>query len=311
MPGLAGNFGAAPPGTEPGAPQAADEDYWTPERIAGAAPFPMAPRAEADALPPDATIDLEALLRGAGRRARVQSRPPNETSTAEFTAPAAVPYDTARVPNRGQFPYSAVGKLLARVNGADFAGSAWVVGERSIVTAGHCVLDPGSRRWVSHVAFLPQFDSQPVKGVWPASSIHTLAGWAAGGPQAAAFDLGSAILAQPVAPVTGRIGWRANIAPNQGLLHAVGYPADWLSAQFDFDGKHMWSCNGGYAGGSAVIGMHNNMTRGSSGGPWLVKDQQGRIFACGLNSTYADNNQALMYSPYFGQGIINLIHVIG
>ncbi|MDB5711571.1 MAG: hypothetical protein JWL96_3641 [Sphingomonas bacterium] len=287
------------------------EEYWTAERIAGAKPFPLRalPRDPAPGL-----IDqeqLKSLLRGFGKRSRNKSSPPPDAESAWFKALVAPPFDTERVPNRGAFPYSAIGKMVAQVGGNDFAGTAWVVGDRAIVTAGHCLFDDNSQQWATHVAFMPQFDDQPARGIWYGASSHTLSGWTGGGPNAAAFDLGAVILEQPIASTTGTIGWRANIAANQQLLQAVGYPSDWVSAAYDFDGKHMWSCNGNYVGGSSVIGMNNNMTRGSSGGPWLKQDPQGRIFACGLNSHYNEDHSNVMYSPYFGQGIINLIRAVG
>lgn len=283
--------------------------YWTEERIAGAAPFPLKPLAE-DPGEPSEQDELETIIRGIGIQSRKLSELPADARSTQFKALTAPAYDTERVPNLGDFPYRAIGKLLATMGGADFAGTAWVIGERSIVTAGHCVFDETAGQWATNVAFMPQFDARPTQGIWQAGSIHTLAGWAAGGRRAAAFDIGGAVLAKPVAQLTGRIGWRANITPDQGMLHSVGYPGDWISATYDFDGKHMWSCNGRYVGGTAVMGMNNNMTRGSSGGPWLVQDDRNRIFACGLNSHYGDG-RPVMYSPYFGQGIINLVNTIG
>lgn len=58
-----------------------------------------------------------------------------------------------------------------------------------------------------------------------------------------------------------------------------------------------------------IIGMHNNMTGGCSGGPWLTS-YNNQIYVNGINSFNYQGEEGKMYSPYFGEGFLNLINVV-
>lgn len=282
--------------------RAKEEAYWTPERMAAAEPFAL----QSDRAPPAETDPsvLESFRQPEAEVREQQSRPGDRET--EGMAALAVPYQTALVAGPASFPYSAVGKLFARVNGVDQFGTAFVVGERAIVTAGHCVFSDVARNWVEKLAFAPRYQNTPPLGLWYATSVHTLAGWAAQPPNARLFDLGGVILDRPVAQATGTIGWVANIPPAQGPFHSVGYPRQWLSPNFPFDGKLMWWCTGSQLQSSGYLRMANNLTEGASGGPWLIK-RNGNIYVNGLNSFRLSNEPEVLASPYFGQGLVNLI----
>lgn len=275
--------------------------YWTPERMAAAVPVEM----EAEAPP-----EIDSVLEGVSAQGFEMRAQESAAATAEaaldLTAPAAG-FETARVADRSEFPFSAVGKLYMRLNGIDQAGSAWVIGSRAIFTAAHCVYaEEGNDTWASRVLFVPQYHrgGEPV-GSWAANSIHTLAGWARRGADMRAYDLGAVMLERPIAPTTGAIGWIAEPASVTAYM-ALGYPRDWVSPQYPFDGEEMWGCLGRASGGTAPR-MANNLTRCASGGPWLVK-QGNQIHAAGLTSFRPQPQVA--QSPRFGRGFLNLVRTV-
>jgi V8-like Glu-specific endopeptidase len=281
------------------------ERYWTPERMAAARPFAL----HADDVPqfePDAPF-LQ-LLRPPGSSVRQGESFGADLDVEELHALAPA-FETAPVAGTGSFPYSAVGKLFARIGGADQSATAFVVGERAIVTAGHCVFPAGGAQWVDKVAFAPGFANGPPHGLWTATTLHTLAGWAAQRPDCRLFDLGGAVLDRPIAQVTGVVGWLANIDPHQGPFHSVGYPTQWVSPQFPFDGQEMWRCIGQQIPSSGLLKMANNMSEGASGGPWLIA-RNDNIYANGVNSFRRSDEPEALSSPYFGAGFVNLIERI-
>ena len=179
-------------------------------------------------------------------------------------------FKTDRVPteNHGDFPYCAVDKLFMTFGGEDFAGSAWVVAEQAVFTAAHCIYDHKRGGWADNVLFVPQFDADaaPV-GKWTSRSVVALKGWIQ--DHKFDYDLAAFVTDRPIRPETGSLGWMANHAPNQGPYKSIGYPKVPLHG-FRFDGRRMWQSVGGYIQGTNPIQMHNNMTGGCSGGPWIV-----------------------------------------
>jgi len=222
----------------------------------------------------------------------------------------AAGFQTVRVADRSLFPFTAIGKLFMTFDGRDRVGTAWVIGDRAVFTAGHCVYDElAEDAWADNVLFVPQFhQGQEPAGRWAARSVHSLAGWAARGADMRRFDMGGAILDRPVAPITGSIGWLANHGPAQAYV-SVGYPRNRLSDQYPFDGQEMWRCTGRYESGSNPFKMANNMTRGCSGGPMLAP-RNGRIYAAGLNSFREPGEPLTVQSPHFGNAFLNLVAAI-
>lgn len=276
-------------------------EYWTAERMAAARP--VAIKRER---PPVDEAPLPATRNSRNRWQAGEPHRPDHLELDEFIAPA-VAMDVAPVGAVAIFPYCAIGKLFLRIGGADQYATAFVVGGRSIVTAGHCVFSDTARAWADKVAFAPRFANGPAGGLWSAVSLFTLAGWAGQVPNARSYDMGGALLDHPIGPQTGTFGWLANIPPAQGPFHAVGYPTQWVSPQYPFDGSRMWRCVGGQiAATPGMLRMANNMTEGASGGPWLIT-RNGNIYVNGLNSFRLSDEPEALASPYFGQGFVNLM----
>jgi V8-like Glu-specific endopeptidase len=286
---------------------AAVEEYWTEDRLLEAQPIGR------EAEP---GLALEALFEEAFEPegdAELNRSEPGAAQVAELDLDniAAGSFRTDRVPDRTVFPYAVVGKLFMTFDGQNYVGSAWVTADSGIFTAGHCVFDEGAEDgWADRVLFIPQYHqgAEPL-GRWAVTTLHTLAGWAAGGEDKYKYDMAAGRVDRPIGGQTGVMGWMANYPPDQGPYQAIGYPARYLSPAYPFDGQEMWRSSGGYLGGQNPIKMANNMTQGCSGGPRLTL-RDGEIYANGLNSFRWSNEPDTMYSPYFGRGFLNLLNAI-
>lgn len=282
--------------------------YWTGDKMSGAIPISREKEeAVAEALAAGSpSIDIwvqdgpmivkESVPADDGELEKVLSSFQSGESLTDFV--------TTKVTNRAAFPFKVVGKMFMSFNGQDYVGSAWTIGESGIFTAGHCVYDENAG-WASNVLFIPQYhEGNAPLGTWVASQLFSLKGWTDGTSNRFRYDMGAFLTTQPVRPKTGSLGWLANVPPNQGPYTAIGYPASPVSG-YNFDGERMWKSVGGYINGTDIIQMYNNMTGGCSGGPWTVS-KNGSVYANGLNSFRYTNNPSTMYSPYFGQGFLNL-----
>lgn len=227
------------------------------------------------------------------------------------TAAQAGTFVTTKVPtsNFTKFPWQAVGKLYMVFGGKNFVGTAWALSgsESGIFTAGHCVYDTEHNfKWASKVLFKGRYNNGSAAGTWTMSTLGTLVGWTK--KSGSQYDLGCCLATSKIRPTLGALGWMANYPPNQGPYTAIGYPVTPVTG-YAFNGQEMWQSVGPYINGSSILQMYNNMTGGCSGGPWSVT-KGGVPYANGLNSFRYTSVPSTMYSPYFGQGFLNLVDVI-
>ncbi len=270
--------------------------YWTDARMESALPFPFPKLTE----PTDEPSPLSVVP---GEPASGDSRSPDGEETS-LTEPTALDFSTSPVRNLNVFPYQAVGKLFMTINGNDRVGSAYVIGESTIGTAGHCVHDGN---WATNVLFAARFNNGSDVGKWAIKQRAVPPGWTdTSGTENRnyAYDLAVGIASRLIRPTTGKLGWMANYPANQGPYTQIGYPAESISG-YPFDGQRMWESVGDYISGTAIIQADGNMTGGCSGGPWAVfQDNRWRVN--GVNSHRLDNPNHI-YSPAFGNAFINLM----
>jgi V8-like Glu-specific endopeptidase len=222
-------------------------------------------------------------------------------------------FTTSLVPilNYRLLPWCPVGKLYMVFGNKNYQGTAWAISgsESGIFTAGHCVFDNGlgggsGAGWATKVKFEAQYYDGRSAGTWYMRKLYTLKGWTSrSGFQ---YDLGCCLATSKIRPTTGALGWRANYPPNQGSYISIGYPASPVSG-YNFDGQKMWQSIGNYINGSSsFVQMHNNMTGGCSGGPWVINNSNFQVN--GINSFKRNPNT--VYSPYFGNGFLKLFDEI-
>ena len=213
---------------------------------------------------------------------------------------------TAKVADTGVLPYSAVGKLITGYSPTTAGhGTAFVLGYRLIVTAAHCVT---GGKWVE---FIPNYGGEKNPRRWKLRfwQVHPKYGEQRGGDLRYDFAIGITDPADdPLAPTTGSLGW-LGVPHAKADCTSVGYPSD-PPHEFQFDGNAMWASRGEFVGtgGADLTAARNDMTRGCSGGPWVVDlGVVGGWRAVGLNSHVRGFDQRVMYSPVFDDDFAGMI----
>jgi V8-like Glu-specific endopeptidase len=211
------------------------------------------------------------------------------------------------------WPYRAVGKLFFKRNGQSFVCSASSIGGCAIITAGHCVHagNDSSTGWSTDVVFVPAYkDGECPFGQWPARNSTTRTQWYSNGiPKGLSEDIGGCVLhKQGGQTISQRVGW-LGFAWNQSRLEhwiALGYPA-----ASPFNGQRMqinaasYAYNGDVGASPDPVGMGNDLTGGSSGGPW-IRQFGSSYHVNGVNSYRRNSNPKEMFSPYIGNAAKSL-----
>lgn len=207
------------------------------------------------------------------------------------------------------FPYSTIGVLFFSQYGGDYRCSAATIGNFAIWTAGHCVHagDNSNLGWSTNVIFVPAYKNGNAPfGIWTADNLWTRTEWYSS--MDFRFDLAGAILdtnssGKSISQVVGNLGFAYNLSTNQHWF-SFGYPAE-----SPFNGTTQEICSSSFAYSDTMMptpnptGVGCNMTRGSSGGPWIR--QFGGMagtsnFLNGNNSYRYVSHPEEMFSPYFG-----------
>ena len=303
---------------------------WTKEMMLAAQPYPL------EIVQQEPVVSLE-LTMPSGLPGMVPSSPPvggslaNSDSTESLSISQATvsgytyPPPYARYQNFDSyqvFPYSTIGVMFFTQGGVLYRCSAASVGDNAIWTAGHCIHagdgepdDDGSGgTWSEDVIFVPAYhDGNTPFGVWEAENwdLHTTTGWYAN--KDLRFDMGGAELKingdQKLSQVVGSLGFKYNMGNSLHWLN-LAYPSE-----SPFSGTTQQICAGSFAYADtsmpdpSPVAMGCDMTRGSSGGPWVL-DFSGTAgnnnFLNGNNSYRYGSRPEELYSPYFGSQAKNL-----
>jgi glutamyl endopeptidase len=113
-------------------------------------------------------------------------------------------------------------------NNAQFVGTGWFIGARTVMTAGHCVYSKADGGWAKSIEVVPGMDgnSRPY-GSQVGTSFRSVTGWTQDGKPE--FDYGAIIL--PNCNLGNTVGWFgfANLSDaslNNMYVNTSGYPAD-------------------------------------------------------------------------------------
>jgi V8-like Glu-specific endopeptidase len=179
------------------------------------------------------------------------------------------------------YPVSTVGKLFFTQNGQNFVCSASVIGRSTLATAGHCAHagSGGAAGWSTNRLFCPSFagGAHPTVGCWGVVSSTTSFQWF----NSRNFDRDYACMvtgntgtkqSNKIGNVTGWTG-RAWNWPTRQPIFAWGYPqaAPFNGTRLITTASTEWyqlNRNTSESQLSKYIG--NDMTGGSSGGPWWL-----------------------------------------
>lgn len=254
-------------------------EYWTPERMARAVPAGL----------------IE----------------PSPELAPGLLAPLPGKFTTQHVDNPADsITHRRAGKLFYRLDGTDFQASASAVNVEGILTAAHCLYSPKTAEYIENGMYMPGYQVGISKlGKFALKDKPFVPDpWISSGKRACDYGFSRVARGGPhddelLGHVTGTFEVTID-RPLQAKWDTLGYPVDPVPG-YNFDGDYMWSCLGDYAGQDlpGVLQKEGNLTRGSSGGPWLIP---GTHLVNGVqsanNSLYKDQN----FSPYFNRAVLDL-----
>jgi V8-like Glu-specific endopeptidase len=211
---------------------------------------------------------------------------------------------TKRVDDLSEAPYRSVGRLTFRFGRKSYFGSAWVVGERLIATAAHCVFDKDKGGVARDVFFSPQFSSESNLGRWRVESGRILRGWQL--YRDFRYDMAVCVLEEPITDVTGSLGYRIRF-DDRLRIRAIGYPGK-PNGRYEFDGRTMWKSQGRVYKALRVRKMESHLTPGCSGGPWTIPAVEPQSYLTnGLNSFHLKDEPGWMFSPFLDEDFRRLV----
>jgi len=201
---------------------------------------------------------------------------------------ASLDFTRARIGPPGlnkQAPYKSVGKLFFTEQGVgDFQCSASLIGNRLIVTAGHCVY--GSGHYFTNWQFIPGYDgsqatqaAQRPFGTWNwAAAVVPTNYQKSSATVVNNFDFGIIQLAdQPVSGVNKTVFAVTKFKFNTAVGHLFDTAVTSLGYPCNFDGCQIMQrvdssdhrASGATGNGSTAFEYGSDMAGGSSGGPWV------------------------------------------
>lgn len=272
------------------ASEAAQDAYWTPERMKGATPLPLP---EVD----DAT--LERLLKGDLKK-KSASPFPQFQSKEGFDPETTTPGVPTKA-NVGERPFWNGGVLFfTKPDGKDYQCTAEFVGQNNILlTAAHCVRDGNTGAWYRNFSFRRAYSNGGGQKVgWTCAAAYYM--WASP-PMNFKYDY--AFIRTSGTSGAGWLGWATYVPYNNWT--AIGYPQNYGSNQYMYrvDGDKGPVSNG-------IVQMNNNpMNFGASGGAWIADltiPHVGGNYAVGLNSFINSSNPGKMWGPLFDQEFVGL-----
>jgi len=288
--------------------QAKVDAFWTPERVqqALANPKDLARQGSGSAMGLSAEETTGPALSSPGYCpdcAETSDAPIAPALKLGATCPAS-PYDWSFDTDFNSYPQRVVGKVLFNSPGGELGScSAALVEKRLLLTAGHCVSENGA--WMTSVIFKPGYlDGNIPFGTGHAEWMTTPGEWLY--LELPTRDVAFVRISENLGEQLGWLGLKADMGRSGTSWQQYGYPAD-----PPFDGSKLakntsaWGYDDCTSGPPCTMGVGSSFTGGSSGGPWVL-NQNGELFANGLNSYYYYSCETTMYSPYFDQTIWDL-----
>jgi V8-like Glu-specific endopeptidase len=280
-------------------------EYWTPERMASAiprdatmaatedslvqfAPAPPGPASVVNGCPPGGGECVQTVRTFSPAEAREQFSAAPQTFGTAPTDPLNGPYGPfQRWTMEGQYPVGyrgVIGKFFFSLEGSNYVCSASVFGRSSIVTASHCVHGGPGSTWGSNFLFCPSYYNggpggagipYPTRGCWTWAAAQSTIPWISGGEPD--YDYACVVLAatgdtvaNKVGNVTGWAGRAWNWVDVPEII--FGYPqgAPFTGQIIQQVAAPDWYNWDPVAGGQVSKVVGNDMTGGSSGGPWYI-----------------------------------------
>jgi len=256
------------------------------------------------------------------------SRPGGRVIQADGGSPAAAnpSADGTDTGDSTLFPNRANGIVLFFYGPDEFQCSGSVINTSAgnvVLTAGHCVIDPGPGTNATNIVFIPGYrDGAEPFGEWPATSFATTPQWqsttSTGDPNDAdeAGDMAMLTLANrpgdgaTIQSVVGAVGIAFNQSRSQTYME-YGYPAE-----CPYDGSRLYELTAPLAANDfsfspATMGITSDFTGGSSGGPWLVGSSPVAMSVSDYRYLSPPSLSGYMFGPYFGSIAQSLFVSVG
>jgi len=198
--------------------------------------------------------------------------------------------DRFKVTDTTYFPWSTVVKIHGNFSTLTFDCSGWMLGQSTVVTAGHCIYDYGfTNTLATNVVVTPALNSDNPNsepfGHCEANFAWYINLWkTTGDPK---YDYGAYALNCRVGEQTGNLGYRVmtDAGINGARVNVVGYP-------LDKGGSTMWFGLGNVVGiATDFLFIDNDATGGQSGSPtWELIDDSCPVCVVAIYSGSDDNN---------------------
>ena len=143
------------------------------------------------------------------------------------------PDDRVRITNTAAYPWRVHASLrITAADGSNWIGTAWFIGPRTLITAGHVVYIashqvPARRGWVRRIEVIPgRNESTRPFGSSISGRFHSVRGWTENGDPE--YDYGAITLDEPLGDQTGWFAYGAFTDGDLVTAHAniSGYPGD-------------------------------------------------------------------------------------
>ncbi len=288
-------------------------NFWTMAAMGQAEPVPMPHMTAQQQQAMQRQFQAEAMK--SGRRGHCESVPAPASTSARQTNRAM---DTSA--DLSAYPYAPSIKMFMSFANGSFIGSAFIIGKRAVLTAGHCVYSHDAGGFATNIEYIPRFNNgAKPDGGYTAVKTTTLKEYVdlPVGPRYV-FDIAASVVDKDFPTALGTAKYALNHLLPVGKLRSVGYPGQ-ATPNFPFNGNQMWTSLGDYHneddGGFGTpsprnYAHYNDMTGGCSGGP--IYTDGATPFVVGLNSHVLTSGgqpqqPPRMFAPYFGDAVLRLI----
>jgi V8-like Glu-specific endopeptidase len=222
------------------------------------------------------------------------------------------------VPTPLAYPFRTNGRLFGTLpNGDDFTGSASLISPNILLTAGHCVFiteavspKPTKAGWNGNLVFYPSYPLRSSSDPYYRLGWNCAACWTAWSQSTNfAYDYGMIWIDAAPGNALGWLGTLWNTSTSGRTWTAIGYPA---VPNPPFNGNAMDEATGQYGGSdvsSTFILSNDNMSHGSSGGPWITTWDESSPTHANSDTSNIDGKGNLS-GPYYTQDLNTLFNWI-
>jgi len=219
------------------------------------------------------------------------TRPAHDRAQAGYRREAIIGTDDrVRVRETSSFPWRAICHLqIYTADGEDYGGTGWLIGPRTVITAGHCVFLHTLGAWVERIVVSPARNGRDR----PFSSsvsreFQSIRGWIINGQPE--HDYGAIILpADQAVPEAGHFGYSVSDTASlrRAYLNVSGYPADREEA------TQWWSARSSRRVNETTIWYDADTAQGQSGAPvWRLDPRTGKRVVVGIHTNGADSGNS-------------------